>query len=111
MNEVLNVLSGFLLLSGTAICLIGGIGMNRMPDFYSRIHAASMTDSLGAAMVLSGLMLQAGASVVTVKLLTVWVFLWLTSPAASHALAKGAHASGIKVVPPRDAPDGERSEP
>ena len=95
--SVLDILSWILLLTGTGFCLVGGIGMVRLPDFFSRIHAASMTDSLGAALILLGLMLQAGIGIVAVKLFTVWAFIWLTSPAASHALAKAAYASGISV--------------
>lgn len=97
MSTVVSVLSWALLLSGSVFCFLGGVGLLRFKDFYSRIHAASMTDSLGAPLILSGLILQSGFSLVSIKLLTVWIFLWLTSPASSHALAKAAFSSGLKV--------------
>lgn len=98
MTTVITVLSWILLVAGSGFCLLGGIGLLRFPDFYSRIHAASMTDSLGAPLILLGMMLQAGFSLVTIKLITVWIFLWLTSPASSHALAKAAYAGGLRVA-------------
>ena len=107
LSTLLNACSWVLLMTGSAFCLIGGIGMVRLPDFYARIHAASMTDSLGAALILLGLMLQAGISVVAVKLLMVWAFLWLTSPASSHALAKAAYAQGLRVPTQVREDDGE----
>ncbi len=97
---VIDALSALLLALGASFCFIGGIGMLRFRDFYCRTHAASMTDSLGAPLILCGLMLQAGFSLVAFKLLTVWILLWLTSPAASHGLAKAAYSAGIKVEPP-----------
>jgi multicomponent Na+:H+ antiporter subunit G len=96
--SVVDLLSWVCLLAGTGFCLVGGIGMVRLPDFYSRVHAASMTDSLGAALILSGLLLQAGVGIVGVKIVMVWAFLWLTSPAASHALAKAAYSRGVRVT-------------
>ena len=97
MEQVLNILTWFMLSAGSALCVIGGIGMIRFPDFYSRTHAAGVTDSGGAGFIILGLMLQAGVSMVTVKLLTVLVFLWLTSPAATHALGKAAFAGGVRA--------------
>jgi multicomponent Na+:H+ antiporter subunit G len=102
--SVVDLASWVLLLGGAGFCLVGGIGMLRLPDFYSRIHAASMTDSLGAALILLGLILQAGVSLVAVKLLMVWAFLWLTSPASSHALSKAAYSQGVRVST-ESAPD------
>lgn len=96
--SIVDLLSWVCLLTGTGFCLVGGIGMVRLPDFYSRVHAASMTDSLGAALVLLGLLLQAGLGNVGVKIVMVWAFLWLTSPAASHALAKAAYSRGVRVI-------------
>ena len=102
---VIDALSALLLGVGASFCFIGGVGLLRFPDFYCRTHAASMTDSLGAPLILCGLMLQAGLSLVTFKLLTIALLLWLTSPAASHGLAKAAYSSGIKVEPPRQPED------
>ena len=84
------------LLLGSAFCIIGGIGLIRLPDFYSRIHGGGITDTLGAGLVMLGLMLQAGWSLVTVKLVLIMLFLLLTSPVASHAIARAARHSGLQ---------------
>ena len=88
--------SAGLILTGCFFVLAGALGVLRMPDFYTRMHAAGMTDTLGAEFVLLGLMLQTGFSQSTLKLLLVAVFLFLTSPTASHAIANAAHKSGLK---------------
>lgn len=84
------------LLLGSAFCIIGGIGLMRLPDFYSRIHGGGITDTLGAGLVMLGLMLQAGWSLVTVKLVLIMLFLLLTSPVSSHAIARAARHSGLE---------------
>jgi multicomponent Na+:H+ antiporter subunit G len=93
----LATLGDVVVLLGTLFCLIGGIGLLRLPDVYCRMHAGGITDTLGAGLVLFGLMLESGLSLVTFKLLTVLVFLWVTSPAAAHALGKAAYARGVRV--------------
>ena len=84
------------LLLGSAFCIIGGIGLMRLPDFYSRIHGGGITDTLGAGLIMLGLMLQAGWSLVTVKLVLFMLFLLLTSPVSSHAIARAARHSGLE---------------
>ena len=83
-------LSAVLLVSGAAFCLIGALGLFRMPSFITRVHAASLIDSLGAILILTGLMLQTSISLVTVKLFLILVFLLLTGPTAIHALTSTA---------------------
>lgn len=78
------------MLTGGFFTIAGGIGLVRLPDFYTRIHAAGVTDTMGAGLILLGLMTQSGISLVTMKLLLVLLFLLLTSPTATHALAKAA---------------------
>jgi multicomponent Na+:H+ antiporter subunit G len=85
------------LLGGGAFSLIGGIGLIRMPDFYTRSHAASLTDTMGAFLILLGLMLHSGANLVTVKLLFIFAFIVLTSPTAAHALVKAAYSHGLEA--------------
>ncbi len=96
MNLVLDSLSWFLLTTGGLFVLVGGIGALRMPNLYTRMHAASVTDSMGAALVIAGVMIQAGLSLVTVKLAAILLFLLITSPTASYALANAALLAGIK---------------
>jgi multicomponent Na+:H+ antiporter subunit G len=92
---VVDLLSWTLILIGGAFGIIGGIGMLRLPDFFSRIHAASVTDSMCAPCIIAGLMLQSGLTLVTVKLAFLIVFLFLTTPTATHALAKAALHGGL----------------
>jgi multicomponent Na+:H+ antiporter subunit G len=96
MALLLDLLSWALILTGGAFGIIGGIGLLRLPDFFSRIHAASLTDSMCAPCIIAGLMLQSGLTLVTVKLAFLVVFLYLTSPTASHALAKAALHGGLE---------------
>lgn len=94
--NVLDLISWTCLLGGAFFCLVGGVGLLRLPDFYSRMHGGSMTDTLGAGLILIGLMFQAGLSLVTVKLVMLLFFLLLTSPTSTHALAKSAYDAGLK---------------
>ncbi len=98
MEMLTTILSWIFLACGAFFCLLGGIGLIRMPDFYTRMHAASVTETLGAGLVLLGLMLHAGLSLVTVKLIMIGGLIFLASPTASHALAKAALLSGLKPL-------------
>lgn len=94
MSLALDALSWILLLTGGAFVIIGGIGALRMPDLYTRMHAASVTDSLAPILILSGLMLQADFGLYALKLGAILLFLLLSGPAASNALASAALLSG-----------------
>ena len=96
MADWLDMLSFVLLVSGGAFVLIGGIGLLRMPDLYTRMHAASLTDSMGTLLVLAGVMLQSGLSLATIKLAAIAIFLLLTSPTATYALSNAALMSGLR---------------
>ena len=98
MEVFLDYLSGALLLLGSFFVVVGGIGVLRLPDVFSRMHAAGLTDTMGSFFILTGLMLQAGFSGVTLRLVLVLAFLWFTSPVATHALAKAALHGNVKPV-------------
>lgn len=100
---ITNVVSWVCLIAGSLFCIIGGIGLLRLPDVFSRMHGAGITDTLGAALVLVGLMFQAGLTLVTVKLVMILAILWLTSPTSTHAIAKAAILSGIKPLLKEDS--------
>jgi multicomponent Na+:H+ antiporter subunit G len=95
MNVLVDAASWAFLVAGAIFCVIGAIGLIRMPDFYTRMHAASVTDTLGAGLILLGLMLQAGFTLITAKLLIVGVLILFTSPTAAHALARAAFLRGV----------------
>jgi multicomponent Na+:H+ antiporter subunit G len=90
--------SWFMLALGSGFVLVGGIGAVRMPSLYTRIHASSLTDSLGPMLVLGGLMLQSGVALETLKLVAILIFMLLTGPTATYALANAALLSGMKPV-------------
>ena len=100
---IIDILSWILLTAGGALGIVGGIGIYRFPDFYTRLHAAGITDTLCALLILLGLGLQAGWSLAAFKLALIYVFLFFTSPTASHALANAAMHSGLQ---PKLASDG-----
>lgn len=107
MAMVLDILSWASIAGGLFFMVVGAIGVLRMPDVYTRLHAAGMTDTMGAGLILIGLTFQAGLTLVAVRLLLVWAFLLFTSPISTHALARAALSGGIKpfrVVKKGDTP-------
>jgi multicomponent Na+:H+ antiporter subunit G len=96
MDIVWDALSWALLLTGSFFLLAGGIGLLRLPDFFTRVHAAGVTDTMGAGAILVGLMLQAGLTQASIKLVLIIMFMLFTSPTASHALAQAALHGGLK---------------
>ncbi len=97
MGIAIDVLSWILLALGGGFVFVGGLGALRLPNFYTRMHAASLTDSLASILILGGVMLQAGWSLAAIKLLAILAFLLLTGPTASYALANSALLSGLSL--------------
>ena len=95
MSLALDLLAWALIVVGSLFSIVGGLGIVRFPDFYTRVHAAGVTDSLGATLVLFGCMVEAGFTQITLKLMLVLFFLLVTSPTATHALVKAAFAGGL----------------
>lgn len=95
MTAMLDILIALCLAGGGFFCLVGGFGLLRMPDFYTRMHAASVIETLGAGLILLGLMLQAGLTLVAVKLAMVGLLIFFASPTATHALARAALLRGV----------------
>ena len=95
---LISVLSGCFILLGVLALLIGALGLLRLPDVYCRIHAVGMIDTAGASFIILGLAIHEGVSLVTVKLLFIGIFLFFTSPIATHAVAQVAHKSGVVPV-------------
>jgi multicomponent Na+:H+ antiporter subunit G len=97
-DVVIDMASAAFLFAGSCLAVIGGIGLLRLPDFYTRLHGAGITDTAGAGLILFGLMLHAGLSLATLKLIMILVLLYLTSPASTHALAQSALTHGLKPL-------------
>ena len=91
-------LGSALLLVGAILAVIGTIGVLRFPDFYTRLHAASVTDTAAATLAILGMVLLAPSLAVVFKLAVVWLFLFLTGPTSSHAVANAAHTAGLQPM-------------
>lgn len=101
-----------LVFAGVGFCLVGAIGVMRFPDVFARMHSAGITDTLGALLVLLGLTLLAGWSLAAAKLVFILVFLWMTSPTATHALAKAALHGGVEpLLADQSPPEAPTSNP
>ena len=96
MSLILDVLGWAAIIGGGAFVLIGGIGMLRFPDMYTRLHAASVTETMGTGLLLLGMLSHAGGWLVAVKIVLLGFFLFVTSPTSAHALAKTALHGGLK---------------
>jgi len=106
MNDWIDLISWGCLLTGCFFAISGGIGILRFPDFFTRMHATGVTDTLCAGLILVGLMFQAGWSAALLKLFLILAFLLLTSPTATHAIAKAALHGKQQPLPD---PPGEPS--
>lgn len=95
---MLDLVAGILMVAGGLFGLVGGIGLLRFPDFFTRQHAGGISDTLCALLVVLGLVVAAGWSLLTLKLLLILLFLLFTAPTATHALARAAVADGIQPV-------------
>jgi len=102
---ILDVLSWICLVTGGLVGVAGAIGIHRFPDFFSRQHATGTTDTLCAMLILLGLGLQAGLSLAAFKVAMIFLFLFITSPAATQTLASAALHSGLE--PKLDSTDDE----
>ena len=99
MNIFLNFLCWVLIISGSFFVIVGAFGTYRFPDFWSRLHAASITDSAGVILLLIGMGVYSGLTLITFKLLVIGLFLFITGPTSTHAVANAALVSGLR--PPK----------
>ncbi len=88
MSVIADLISGACLLAGAFFAVLGGIGLIRMPDCYTRMHAASVTETLGTGLLLFGLLLRTDFGLVAAKIVMLGLIVFFTSPTASHALAR-----------------------
>lgn len=93
-----DVATGVLVVAGSFFLIVGAYGMLRMPDVFTRMHAVSVSDTLGAGFLILAMIIQAGFSLVTVKLLIILAVFFFTSPLSTHALTRAALAAGIEPV-------------
>ena len=96
--DIINLVSSLFITIGALSIIVGLLGVYRMPDFYTRLHAASIIDTLGAMLILFGLILHHGLNIVSLKLLLILIFILITTPTAAHALAKSALHGNLKPI-------------
>jgi len=92
----MSIIPTVFLLAGSFFFIVGSIGLNRLPDVYTRLHATTKCDTLGQALVLLGVMFYEGATFTSVKILFIIAFVLIANPTAAHTLAKGAYMYGVK---------------
>ena len=91
-----DIVSWAFILAGSAGIVVAAFGLVRLPDFYTRLHAGGVTDTLGAELIIIGLAIQSGFTMITVKLFIIGMFLFFTGPTATHATANAAWVAGLK---------------
>jgi multicomponent Na+:H+ antiporter subunit G len=108
MGIVLDVLSFVLMTTGGLFVLIGGIGVVRLPNFYTRLHAAGIGDSAGTVLILVGVMLQMDTLLAALKAASILLFLILAGPTATYAVANAAVRAGVPTGA-KDYRDGAKT--
>ena len=96
---LIDILSWAMILAGSFFVIIGAVGILRFPDFWSRLHAASVTESAGMILLLIGMALQTGWTLIAFKLGVIGIFMLITGPTSTHAVANAALVSGLR--PPK----------
>ncbi len=104
-----NIICIILVVIGILFMLMGSIGILRLPDFYSRSHATSKSDTLGILFVISGLVVYEGFTLSGIKLILIILFIALANPIGTHALARSALLRGLKPFFSNDAKKGGNS--
>lgn len=114
MTALVDTLSGVLLVLGCVVALTSAVGMWRMPDFFSRIHAAGKTDTLAQGLILLALIIEAAyhhdeSLQAGLKLVLIGVFMFISTPSSTHAIARAAHLEGLQpwVKKEEDGPAAE----
>ncbi|MBT6178646.1 MAG: sodium:proton antiporter [Deltaproteobacteria bacterium] len=116
--STLEIITGVFVLSGTLCCMIGALGLVRLPAFFERTHAGGLADTMGASLCIIGMIIYTGGmdlptwidadikyrALIIIKLVSIAALLLVTSPIAGHALAKAAYEKGLGGP---DAPEFE----
>jgi len=98
MTATFEILSGLCLFLGGALCVTGGGGLLRMPDFFSCVHASGVTETLATPLLLIGLALQMEWSLDSVKVIMILILVLATNPTATHAMAKATLHGGQRPL-------------
>jgi len=93
----MTILAAILLIAGVFFLVVSAIGLLRLPDVYTRMHASSMSESMGAILILLGIGVYEGLTPATIKILLIVLFYAVASPTGAHALFRAALRSGIPM--------------
>lgn len=97
MTIIFDFLSAFCFFAGGCLCITGGVGLLRLPDFFTRVHAAGVTETLASPLLILGIIFnQSQLSLDSMKLLMIMLIVLATNPTASHAMTKAALHGGLK---------------
>ena len=108
---LIDILSWAMILAGSFFVIIGAVGILRFPDFWSRLHAASVTESAGMILLLIGMALQTGWTLIAFKLGVIGIFMLITGPTSTHAVANAALLSGLRPAKlPQTSPQKAAAE-
>lgn len=113
MELLRDIVAWVLVLGGCFFTIAGAFGLVRLPDVYARVHSAGLVDTVGAGLMLLGLTLYGGFTIVTIKLLLILAFIFFTSPTSSNAFANAVYSAGIKplLVKPETEEEDSPSKP
>jgi multicomponent Na+:H+ antiporter subunit G len=95
-GDIIQIAAGLLLLAGALFAVVAAIGLVRLPDLFTRMHAASKAGPVGAGLMLLALALHARDLGIASRALAGIVFLLLTTPISAHLLARAAYFSGVR---------------
>ena len=109
MNLIVEIASWILILLGSFFTIVGAVGLLRMPEIFTRMHAASVTDTLGVGFLLLGMAVQAGLSLVTLKLFFLLALFVFIAPVVTHALARACLHERIEPMLAEDRRQGAKS--
>ena len=98
MDIAIPIIRDLCFILGGFFVITGSVGINRLPEFFTRAHATGITDTAGSSLILAGLLLETGLSLDAMKIILILVFLLITSPTSSHVLAKAALHGGVKPL-------------
>jgi multicomponent Na+:H+ antiporter subunit G len=109
MTIAIDMASALLILLGSFFTIVGAVGLVRMPDVFTRMHATSVIETLGVGLLILGMCLEAGLTLVTVKLLLLFALFFFTGPAITHALAQACLHQGIQPILSEDRRHSDRT--
>jgi len=98
MTNIQIIFTVFFVIAGIFFLLVGSLGTVRLPDFYSRTHATSKSDTLGLLLIITGLIIYEGFHINSLKLLLILLFIALSNPIGSHALVRAAYEANLKPL-------------